>query len=72
MEKSGVEPHITVKAQGGLSHDLAWFERVREVCKWVKPFRVVMGNRHVSGNRSILYVSGQSAGSLALAEAGYA
>ena len=70
MEKSGVEPHITVNAQGGLSHDLAWLERVREVCKRVKPCRVAMGTGILG--ELILYVSAQSAGSLALAGAGYA
>lgn len=59
VDKSGVEPHITLKAQGGLTHDLAWLERVREVCKRVKPFRVVMGDPAYFGE-SILYLSAQS------------
>lgn len=33
------EPHITVKAQGGLTEDLAW---VRHVCSAIDPFAVTL------------------------------
>lgn len=38
--KDVVEPHITVKAQGGLTEDLSWVHRVKEACARVSPFEV--------------------------------
>ncbi|MEC0127866.1 2'-5' RNA ligase family protein [Paenibacillus pabuli] len=33
-----VEPHITVKAQGGLTEDLHWLESVRQTCSKIQSF----------------------------------
>ncbi|MBP1997026.1 2'-5' RNA ligase [Paenibacillus eucommiae] len=27
-----VEPHVTVKAQGGLNQDLVWMNKIKETC----------------------------------------
>lgn len=37
-----VEPHITVKAQGGLNEDKSWIDRVKEVCAKFPPFEVTL------------------------------
>ena len=57
--RSGVEPHITLKAQGGLTEDLAWLGRVREVCQRFKPFRVSFDGPAYFGE-TILYLGVQS------------
>lgn len=35
-----VEPHITVKAQGGLKVDLRWLENVRQACSLIQSFQL--------------------------------
>ncbi len=35
-----VEPHVTVKSQGGLTDDRAWLSRVEEAAKNIKPFQI--------------------------------
>ncbi|MCM3781930.1 2'-5' RNA ligase family protein [Neobacillus mesonae] len=35
-----VEPHITVKAQGGLTGDLYWLESVRQTCSLIESFQL--------------------------------
>lgn len=35
-----VEPHITVKAQGGLTADLHWLEGVRQICSLIQCFQI--------------------------------
>lgn len=35
-----VEPHITVKAQGGLYPDLEWLQHVKKVCSSYPPFEL--------------------------------
>ena len=37
-----VEPHITVKAQGGLHADLQWLEKVRQTCSSVQTFPLTL------------------------------
>ena len=59
IAKSGVEPHITLKAQGGLTEDLAWLGRVREVCQRFKSFRVSMIGSAYFGE-TVLYLGVQS------------
>jgi 2'-5' RNA ligase len=43
------EPHITVKAQGGLTEDLAWLDRVREVCASFPRFQLSLGEPETYG-----------------------
>jgi 2'-5' RNA ligase len=38
--KDVVEPHITVKAQSGLTEDMNWLENVRETCSSVQSFQL--------------------------------
>lgn len=35
-----VEPHITLKAQGGLTPDKKWLGKVKEICDGFQPFPV--------------------------------
>lgn len=35
-----VEPHITLKAQGGLTPDEKWLSKVKHVCAETKPFHI--------------------------------
>ena len=49
-------PHITVKAPDGLTSDLAWLPRVREVAARSARFIVTIGEARTFGNR-ILYLS---------------
>ncbi|MDO6654592.1 2'-5' RNA ligase family protein [Anaerobacillus sp. 1_MG-2023] len=52
----GVEPHITLKAQGGLSPDKKWIEKVENVCKKIHPFTLTVAEPHYFGD-NILYLS---------------
>ena len=52
----GVEPHITLKAQGGLSVDKKWIQKVIDVCDNYKPFQLKLGAPKYFGN-TILYLS---------------
>ncbi|WP_397538858.1 2'-5' RNA ligase family protein [Rummeliibacillus pycnus] len=52
----GVEPHITIKAQGGLTPDKKWIDQVRKVCKNFKPFQVALDKPMYFGD-NILYLS---------------
>jgi 2'-5' RNA ligase len=59
ISQSGVEPHITLKAQGGLSPDKKWMDIVKSVCDNVRPFQVTLGKpKYFGGN--ILYLSVES------------
>lgn len=52
----GVEPHITLKAQGGLTPDKTWINKIQKVCENFKPFQVLLGKpRYFVDN--ILYLS---------------
>lgn len=51
-----VEPHITLKAQGGLTPDKKWIEQVEKVCLTIKPFQITLGNPTYFGD-NILYLS---------------
>ncbi|MGM7702801.1 2'-5' RNA ligase family protein [Pseudalkalibacillus sp. Hm43] len=54
-----VEPHITVKAQGGLTPDQEWLSKVEEVCKEFQPFTVSVGKPMFFGE-DILYLNASS------------
>ncbi|WP_431522077.1 2'-5' RNA ligase family protein [Guptibacillus hwajinpoensis] len=52
----GVEPHITLKAQGGLTPDKKWINKVQKVCQNFKPFQVSLDKPMYFGD-NILYLS---------------
>lgn len=56
IKQSGVEPHITLKAQGGLTPDKKWIEKVQKVCDTFKPFQVSLDKPKFFGE-NILYLS---------------
>jgi 2'-5' RNA ligase len=56
ISQSGVEPHITLKAQGGLTPDKEWIENVKKLCKNISPFHVALGKPRYFGD-NILYLS---------------
>ncbi|PGA91065.1 2'-5' RNA ligase [Bacillus pseudomycoides] len=51
-----VEPHITVKAQGGLTTDKKWLRKIEEVCKQTSPFTVCLERPEFFGNQ-VLFLS---------------
>jgi 2'-5' RNA ligase len=51
-----VEPHITVKAQGGLTPDKRWITQVKNVCESFQPFQVSLDKPMYFGEH-ILYLS---------------
>jgi len=55
----GVEPHITLKAQGGLTPDKRWVDKVKKVCQYFKPFQVSLDKPMYFGD-NILYLSVKS------------
>lgn len=56
---SGVEPHITLKAQGGLTRDQKWLDPIKEACKGIQPFQITLGGPDYFGG-TILYLSVES------------
>ncbi|MFP3472788.1 2'-5' RNA ligase family protein, partial [Micrococcus sp. SIMBA_144] len=52
-------PHITLKAQGGLTEDLEWVSRIKKVCSEIEPFRIQLEEAMFFGEE-ILYLSAQS------------
>lgn len=56
-----VEPHITLKAQGGLATDESWIEDVRKACKETERFEVIIGRTAFLGEE-ILYLQVESQG----------
>ena len=56
-----VEPHITVKAQGGLSEDLEWLSPVRKVIESTISFEVKVGKPNTFAGKAV-YLSVQSEG----------
>ena len=56
IHKLGVEPHITLKAQGGLNSDKKWIDKVQRVCDNFKPFQVSINRPKYFGD-NILYLS---------------
>ncbi|MCP1422918.1 2'-5' RNA ligase [Paenibacillus xylanexedens] len=45
-----VEPHITVKAQGGLTVDLHWLESVRQTCSLMPSFQLSLSEPESFGS----------------------
>lgn len=56
INKLSVEPHITLKAQGGLTPDKKWIDKVQRVCEDFKPFKVSIDKPKYFGD-NILYLS---------------
>ncbi|MFB4166959.1 2'-5' RNA ligase family protein [Virgibacillus sp. JSM 102003] len=54
-----VEPHITLKAQGGLTSDEKWLQKVKEVCYNFQPFEITIDKPMFFGDE-ILYLSATS------------
>ncbi|WP_164669750.1 2'-5' RNA ligase family protein [Virgibacillus doumboii] len=54
-----VEPHITLKAQGGLTPDEKWLEKVRGVCENFAAFQISLDRPEFFGE-DILYLSVKS------------
>jgi 2'-5' RNA ligase len=59
MNFIGVEPHITLKAQGGLTPDIAWINKVEKVCEHFNPFQISLGKPMYFGD-NILFLSATS------------
>lgn len=51
-----VEPHITLKAQGGLTPDEKWISKVEEVCNQTRPFKITIDKPMFFGDQ-ILYLN---------------
>jgi 2'-5' RNA ligase len=62
-----VEPHITVKAQGGLDRESrdVWLPKIATVARRTNPVEVTLGGPGMFGD-SVLYLSVESAGLAAL------
>ena len=56
ISQLGVEPHITLKAQGGLIPDKKWLDQVQRVCENFEPFQISLGKPRYFGD-NILYLS---------------
>lgn len=56
MKHLGVEPHITLKAQGGLTLDKKWIDKVKKVCENFEPFQMSLDKPMYFGD-FILYLS---------------
>jgi 2'-5' RNA ligase len=56
INQLGVEPHITLKAQGGLTPDKKWIDKVQKVCENFKPFQMSLDKLNYFGD-NILYLS---------------
>ncbi|RIW32006.1 2'-5' RNA ligase family protein [Bacillus salacetis] len=61
IEQSGVEPHITLKAQGGLTADKGWIPKVEKVCGSFAPFHVSLEKPTYFGD-NILFLQVKSTG----------
>lgn len=54
-----VEPHLTLKAQGGLTPDEKWIDKIKSVCKNFSSFNVSISEPKLFGE-DILYLSVES------------
>lgn len=54
-----VEPHITLKAQGGLTPDEKWLSKVEEVCRNFPAFQITIDKPTFFGD-DVLYLSATS------------
>ena len=50
-----VEPHITLKAQGGLTPDESWIKDVQKACQKIESFEVIIGETAFFGE-DVLYL----------------
>ena len=55
----GVEPHITLKARGGLTSDKKWIDKVQNICQDFKSFDLSLGEPKYFGD-NILYLTVRS------------
>ncbi|MCJ7842509.1 2'-5' RNA ligase family protein [Lederbergia sp. NSJ-179] len=51
-----VEPHITLKAQGGLTPDIKWISKVKEVCSQFQSFQISLSKPMFFGD-DVVYLS---------------
>lgn len=54
-----VEPHVTLKAQGGLTEDLSWVDNVKDICSRYPSFKLSISEPRFFG-KDILYLSVES------------
>lgn len=54
-----VEPHITLKAQGGLTPDKSWFDALETMCREFPPFRITLTEPKFFGDY-VVYLSMES------------
>lgn len=54
-----VEPHVTVKAQSGLTLDMAWLEKVKVICSSFSNFQLSLSEPALFGNE-VIFLSVQS------------
>ncbi|SFJ69792.1 2'-5' RNA ligase [Halobacillus dabanensis] len=54
-----VEPHITLKAQSGLTPDQNWMSKVERICNTSSPFTIMLGEPSFFGE-DVLYLSMKS------------
>lgn len=59
------EPHVTVKAQGGLDDELKWIDRIRTVCSKTQPFKISICGLS-SFNDTVFYLEVESKPLIAL------
>jgi len=57
--KDVVEPHITVKAQSGLTEDMNWLESVRETCRSYQSFKLTLSEPATFGT-AVTFLSVES------------
>lgn len=53
---NGIEPHITIKAHGGLTSDLNWLKDIKEIASSFMPFKVTLTQAQTFGN-DVVYIS---------------
>lgn len=54
------KPHITVKASLGLTDDMEWLMKVKEVCSKTKPFVVKTDSINTFGDFDVVYLNADS------------
>jgi 2'-5' RNA ligase len=54
-----IEPHITVKAQGGLTPDEKWIAKIEEICSQFPTFELALGEPNMF-SEAVLYLTVQS------------
>jgi len=55
LNKMALEPHITIKAQSGLSEDKVWLEKVKKYLEQASPFRVELKGLSQFGNDVLFF-----------------